>query len=218
MHIPQRERRHGAAPTGRGDRQRAAILAAVRELLKEKPFGELSVGTISDRAGVARSGFYFYFESKYSVLAQILGEVLHELDELTEYFAPRADGESPAAFASRMVGSAVLVYAHNDPVMSACNIARSTDAAIRELLDAQLDLVIDRIVAVVQNEVDAGTAQPVSDDLPMLVRTLAATTAFSLSGDSAFGGSDADPSRVVRVLERLWLAALWGGVAAAEAD
>jgi AcrR family transcriptional regulator len=60
------------APQRRGDKQRQAIVQAVRELLEEKPFAELSVSTISDRAGVARSGFYFYFDSKYAVLAHIL--------------------------------------------------------------------------------------------------------------------------------------------------
>ena len=64
-------------------------MQAVRELLEEKPFAQLSVSTISDRAGVARSGFYFYFDSKYAVLALILADATHELEELTEYFAPR---------------------------------------------------------------------------------------------------------------------------------
>src|SRR5579859_5579788 len=123
----------------RGDRQREAIVTAVRELLHERSFADLSVSTISDRAGVARSGFYFYFDSKYAVLAQILADATHELEELTEYFAPRGADESPAAFARRMVGSAAAVYAHNDPVMSACNAARSTDAEIRDLLDQQVE-------------------------------------------------------------------------------
>ncbi|MDT5225801.1 MAG: hypothetical protein QOG19_3208, partial [Mycobacterium sp.] len=68
----------------RGDKHRQAILAAVRELLQERPFSELSVSTISLRAGVARSGFYFYFDSKYSVLAQILAEAAEELEERTQ--------------------------------------------------------------------------------------------------------------------------------------
>lgn len=72
----------------RGDKHRQAILQAVRELLEERPFAELSVSTISLRAGVARSGFYFYFDSKYSVLAQILAEAVEELEQLTQYFAP----------------------------------------------------------------------------------------------------------------------------------
>ncbi|MEB3022764.1 TetR/AcrR family transcriptional regulator [[Mycobacterium] crassicus] len=195
----------------RGDKQRQAIVQAVRELLEEKPFAELSVSSISDRAGVARSGFYFYFDSKYAVLAQIVTEATRELEELTQYFAPRGADESPAAFAERMVGSAAAVYAHNDPVMSACNAARNSDAEIRELLDAQIDALINQIVGVVNDEIAAGTANPISDDIPALVRTLAATTAFLLAGESAYVEPDGDVARGVRVLEALWRNALWGG-------
>ncbi|KMV23254.1 TetR/AcrR family transcriptional regulator [Mycobacterium heckeshornense] len=205
--------RAAPAPQRRGDRQRQAILQAVRELLEEKPFTELSVSTISDRAGVARSGFYFYFDSKYAVLAQILAEATHELEELTEYFAPRRPDESPAAFAKRMVGSAAVVYAHNDPVMSACNAARNTDAEIRKILDQQVDTVIEQIIRIVDEEIKAGTARPISDDIPALVRTLAVTTALMLSGDTTFLGPDGDVQRGIRVLEQLWLNALWGGQA-----
>jgi AcrR family transcriptional regulator len=214
----QQDTRRGAdqdqgapAPRRRGDRQRQAILQAVRELLEEKPFAQLSVSTISDRAGVARSGFYFYFDSKYAVLAHILAEATHELEELTQYFAPRGPDESPAAFAKRMVGSAAVVYAHNDPVMSACVAARSTDAEIREILGQQVDNVVEQIIGIVQDELRAGTAYPISDDIPALVRTLAATTAQMLSGDTVFVGTDGDVQRGVRVLEALWRNALWGG-------
>jgi AcrR family transcriptional regulator len=201
-------------PQRRGDRQRQAIVQAVRELLEERPFAQLSVSTISDRAGVARSGFYFYFDSKYAVLAQILADATHELEELTEYFAPRGPDESPAAFAKRMVGSAAAVYAHNDPIMSACNAARSTDAEIRELLDQQVEGVVQQIIGIVEDELRAGTAHPISDDIPALVRTLAATTAQMLTGDTAFLGADGDVQRGVRVLEALWRSALWGGTGA----
>jgi len=199
------------ARQSRGDRQREAILNAVHELLREKPFSELSVSLISDRAGVARSGFYFYFDSKYSVLAQMLAEAMQELEELTHYFAPRGADESTAAFARRMVGSAALVYSHNDPIMSACNAARSTDAEIRDILDQQMASVIDQIVKIVEDEAKAGTAHPISDDVPTLVRTLAATTGATLSGDTSFVGGHRDMSRAVAVLERLWLYSLWGG-------
>jgi len=203
--------RESTAPQRRrGDRQRHAIVQAVRELLQEKPFAELSVSTISDRAGVARSGFYFYFDSKYAVLAHILGEIAEELEELTHDFAPRGADESPAEFAKRMVGSAAAVYAHNDPVMSACNIARGTDAEIREILDRYNDAVIDQIVPIVEAEIAGGTADPITADVRALVRTLSATTALTLSGESMFTGPDRDLARAVDVLEKLWLNALWG--------
>jgi AcrR family transcriptional regulator len=195
----------------RGDRHRQAILQAVRELLEERPFSELSVSTISLRAGVARSGFYFYFDSKYSVLAQILAEAAEELEELTQFFAPRQPGESPEEFAKRMVGSAAVVYAHNDPVMTACNAARHTDIEIRDILERQFEMVLRQIVGIVDAEMKAGTAHPISDDLPTLIRTLAGTTALMLTGDPLLVGRDNDVERRVRVLEHMWLNALWGG-------
>jgi AcrR family transcriptional regulator len=204
----------GPVTRRRGDKHRQAIMQAVRELLQEKPFAELSVSTISVRAGVARSGFYFYFDSKYAVLAQILAEAVEELEELTQYFAPRQPGESPEQFAKRMVRSAAAVYAHNDPVMTACNAARHTDIEIGEILEQQFEVVLGQIVDVVDAEMKAGTANPISDDIPALVRSLAGTTALTLGGEPILVGGQAlqgDVERRVRVLEQLWLNSLWGG-------
>src|SRR5882757_2280078 len=192
----------------RGDRQRDAIVTAVRELLQERSFADLSVSTISERAGVARSGFYFYFDSKYAVLAVILADAGDLLDQLTHDFAPREPGETPEAFAKRMVGSAAAVYANNDPVMSACAVARNTDAQIREMMDDFADGIIDKIVTLVEQDT---YARPISKDLPALVRTLAATTTMTLTHDSSFVGRGEDPARAVEVLERLWVSGLWGG-------
>jgi AcrR family transcriptional regulator len=191
----------------RGDRQRDAIVGAVRELLQERSFADLSVSTISERAGVARSGFYFYFDSKYAVLAVILADASEELDKLTHDFAPREPDETLSDFAKRMVGSAAAVYATNDPVMHACAVARNTDAQIREMMDDFADGIIDKIVGLVEQDADA---RPISDDLPALVRTLAASTTMTLTHDSAFIGRRQDPARAVEIVERLWLYGLWG--------
>jgi len=191
----------------RGDRQRDAIVTAVRELLQERSFADLSVSTISERAGVARSGFYFYFDSKYAVLAVILADAGELLDELTHHFAPREPGETPAAFAKRMVGSAVAVYANDDPVMAACAAARLTDAQIREMMDDFYDGVIDKLIALLEQDPDA---RPISDDLPALVRTLSAVTSFTLTHDSAFVGRGEDPARAIDIVVQLWLSAFWG--------
>lgn len=196
------------ARRSRGDRQREAIIAAVRELLEQRSFADLSVSTISERAGVARSGFYFYFDSKYAVLAVILADAMAELDTLTHDFAPREPGETQSQFAQRMVGSAATVFATNDPIMRACTLARNTDAQIREIMDDFQEGVIAKIVGLVEQ--DTG-ARPVSDDLPALVRVLVATTSMTLSHDSAFVGGD-DPRRAVEIVEKLWLSGLWGGV------
>jgi AcrR family transcriptional regulator len=199
--APQQIRR------SRGDRQREAIVNAVRELLQERSFADLSVSTISERAGVARSGFYFYFDSKYAVLAVILADAGDLLDNLTHHFAPREPGETPEAFAKRMVGSAAAVYANDDPVMKACAAARNTDAQIREMMDDFYDGIIEKLIALLEQDADA---RPISDDVPALVRTLAAVTSFTLMQDSAFIGRGEDPARAIDIVERLWLSAFWG--------
>ncbi|MCV7266830.1 TetR/AcrR family transcriptional regulator [Mycolicibacterium doricum] len=191
----------------RGDRQRDAIVAAVRELLEEQPFADLSVSAISERAGVARSGFYFYFDSKYAVLAVIVADAMAELDKLTHDFAPRESDESPDTFARRMVGYAAAVFASNNPIVRATTLARNTDAQIREIMNDFEDTVIEKIVGLVRQ--DEGV-RPISEDLPALVRTLTATTAMTLSRDSGFIGRGADPARALDVVERLWLYGLWG--------
>jgi AcrR family transcriptional regulator len=200
--VPSESRR------SRGDRQRDAIVAAVRQLLEVKAFSDLSVSMISERAGVARSGFYFYFDSKYAVLAVVVADAMAELDKLTHDFAPREPGETPQQFSRRMVGSAAAVFSHNDPIMKACTLAQNTDAQLRDMMNDFSDTVIDKIVGLVKQ--DDG-ARPISDDLPALVRTLTATTALTLSNDSAFVGRGPDSTRAVAVLEQLWLNALWGG-------
>ena len=157
---------------------------------------------------MARSGFYFYFDTKYAVLAVIVAEAMEQLDQLTHNYAPREPDEEPAEFAKRMVGNAALVFATNDPIMSACTIAQNTDAQIRELMNDFEDGVIAKIVGLIEQ--DRG-ARPISDDISGLVRMLVATTAMTLSHDPAFIGRGEDPQRAIDVLERLWLNALWGG-------
>ena len=75
-------------------------------------------------------------------------------------------------------------------------------------MDDMQDIVVNKIVGLVEQ--DSG-AQPVSDDLPALVRTLTAVTSMTLAQDSAFVGRGTDPNRAVAIAERLWIAGLWGG-------
>jgi hypothetical protein len=107
-----------------------------------------------------------------------------------------------------MVGSAAAVYANDDPVLSACAVARNTDAQIREMMDDFYDSVIDKLIGLLEQDPDA---RPISDDLPALVRTLAAMTTMTLTHDSTFIGRDQDPARAIDIVERLWLSAFWAG-------
>jgi hypothetical protein len=87
-------------------------------------------------------------------------------------------------------------------------VARNTDTQIREMMDDFYDGIIDKLIALLEQDPEA---RPISDDLPALVRTLAATTTMTLTQDSAFVGRGTDPQRAIDALERLWVSSIWGG-------
>jgi len=91
--------------------------------------------------------------------------------------------------------------------LSACAVARNTDAQIGEMMDDFYDSVIDKLITLLQQDPDA---RPISDDMPALVRTMAAVTTMTLTHDSTFIGRGQDPARAVDIVERLWLTAFWG--------
>jgi hypothetical protein len=76
-------------------------------------------------------------------------------------------------------------------------------------LDVQLDHLVMQIVNGLESEIAACAIYPITDDVPTLVRTLIATTAFTFAGETAFGPADGDRRRTVAVLESLWLRSLW---------
>jgi len=58
------------APT-KGDQREQALLDAAKVVLREKPIGQVTIDELAGAAGIARSGFYFYFESKQALLAAL---------------------------------------------------------------------------------------------------------------------------------------------------
>lgn len=60
--------RRGAAGSGELE---AAICEAAERLMATRPFAELSVADVIEEAGVSRASFYFYFGSKYALLARL---------------------------------------------------------------------------------------------------------------------------------------------------
>ena len=68
----RRQGRRAAPREGGGPDLREAILAATTGLLTEHDFGDLAVSDILTAAGVSRGTFYFYFDSKHDVLAELV--------------------------------------------------------------------------------------------------------------------------------------------------
>lgn len=83
------------APT-KGDQREQALIDAARVVFRDKSIGQVTIDELAGAAGIARSGFYFYFESKQALLAALVDQRLAEADlEMAEWLA--SDGLDRAA-------------------------------------------------------------------------------------------------------------------------
>jgi AcrR family transcriptional regulator len=83
--VPATTSRRG--PT-KGDQREQALLDAARVVLREKPISQVTIDELAGAAGIARSGFYFYFESKQALLAALTDQAIGEGDqEMAEWLA-----------------------------------------------------------------------------------------------------------------------------------
>jgi AcrR family transcriptional regulator len=75
------------APT-KGDQRESALLEAARAVFREKSISQVTIDELAGAAGIARSGFYFYFESKQALLAALVDQAVGKVDaEMSEWLA-----------------------------------------------------------------------------------------------------------------------------------
>lgn len=80
----------------KGDQREQALLDAARVLFTEKSINKVTIDELASAVGIARSGFYFYFESKQALLAALCDQVVGEIDEeMAEWLA--SDGRNREA-------------------------------------------------------------------------------------------------------------------------
>src|SRR4051794_24677990 len=65
--------------TDRGRRTRAALLQAGRELFEERGFADVRIDPGAERAGVSHGTFYTWFDSKESLLREIVAVVVEDV-------------------------------------------------------------------------------------------------------------------------------------------
>lgn len=77
----------------RGDLREQAILAGARALLEERPLSQVTTDELATAAGLSRSSFYFYFDSKQAVATALLDGLA---DELRAENGPWLEAAGPA--------------------------------------------------------------------------------------------------------------------------
>jgi len=72
----------------RKEETRQRIIAAALELMQEKPFDQVTVEEIAERADVAKGTFFLYFPSKEQLLHAYMEEMIEDVYEILEQLHP----------------------------------------------------------------------------------------------------------------------------------
>lgn len=140
----------------RGDARRDALLTALDELLRVKTLEEVNVAEISGRAGVTRSAFYFYFESKAVAVMALMSDLYEAAAHANELLVD-AQGDAEGRIRTAITG--LFDSVDSSPhTYRALLEARASSPAVREMWDAGRAAFASVIAGMIRAERTAGRA------------------------------------------------------------
>jgi TetR/AcrR family transcriptional regulator, ethionamide resistance regulator len=183
----------------------AAILSSAEELLEEGvPFPQLKIEAVARRAGIGRTGFYFYFRDKRELLMRLAADVADAFwEQADRWWHGEGDG---AQELRRIVGPVVRLWMRHAAVLTAVVQAATYDQAVREFWRALAARFVEATRERIEREQSARRAEPVPP------------------GDTAFGlvwmteracyqhvdQGRGDPEALIEALTGIWLRSVYG--------
>ena len=180
---------------------------ATASLLANEQFGDLTVGDILSSSGVSRGSFYFYFDSKHDVLAELVKRAIAQgHDAAGPWLANPAD--KVAALRMGTTAGAQLWMA-NAPILRAIVENWRTDPRLTALWLEQMQTFTDAAIAQIQGDPEA-VKQLAGVDIVALASSL------TWLGERVYylAATDTPPfdnqDTVVDTLVHIWASALYG--------
>lgn len=136
------------------------LFEALKELLKEKSFEDLSVLEICDKAGIHRATFYKHFVDKYDFLNRYF---LLEIDELR--FVGSESDFTPEEFrrtTNRLLSNVMAYVARNNELLRALNAEGYSTTFFNILTNAIAEFFLDRM------SIHPEVMRAVGNQLPMM--------------------------------------------------
>lgn len=115
-----------------GEERERAIRATLEKLLESKSLHEISIDDLARGAGISRPTFYFYYESKESVLLALMDEIVREADAASD-LAQLAIEQDPQRFLRDALAAYVTILGGHRGVIVASNEAAAASPEVRRL-------------------------------------------------------------------------------------
>jgi AcrR family transcriptional regulator len=200
--LPRVDRRTAA---NRGDARRAALLDAFDELLRDQRLEEINVAEISRRAGVTRSAFYFYFESKAVAVAALLDDFYEDVAAATEALVA-AEGD-PEERIHKVIAGLFDAVDQQPHAFRALLEARATSPTVREVWEEGRAEFARMVAGMITSERRAGRADP-GAQAKALATVLLDLNDHALERHAL--GAGPPRARHIEALTSIWLRSIYG--------
>ncbi|MFE6858700.1 TetR/AcrR family transcriptional regulator [Nocardia sp. NPDC057668] len=190
----------GRRGPSKGDQREAAILETARQLLAEQPLSAITVDQLAKGAGLSRSTFYFYFDSRDTVVYTLVADSLAELGELMNDLTPPL----PEAF-HRAIARYLDRWRHHGPLLRAFGSTERDERVETAWAEAHTR-IRTRLSALIDAERAAGRA-PSGPPAPLLADALMAM--MWRAGYEHSLAPDTDPTAKVDTLTAVFTRTIW---------
>lgn len=187
-----------------------AILDATEQLLAQQRFDELSVADILSAAQVSRASFYFYFESKYAVLGELVRRVVQQAQAVADPWVEE-DVRPPEHTLRQGTSQGLQLWIQHAPVLRAIVEHWRSDERLAALWTEMMDGFTQAATHRIERDRAAGRAPRTSVDAPTLASTLTwmSERIYYLAAIGHPGFQD--EQQVMDVLVEVWLSVIYSG-------
>lgn len=187
-----------------------AILDATEQLLAHQRFDELSVANILSAAQVSRASFYFYFESKYMVLGELVRRVVQQAQAAAGPWVEE-DTRPPEHTLRQGTSQGLQLWIKHAPVLRAIVEHWRSDERLAALWTEMMDSFTQAAIYRIERDRAAGRAPRTSVDASTLASTLTWMSEriyyLAAIGHPTFQ----DEQQVIDVLTEVWLSVIYSG-------
>jgi TetR/AcrR family transcriptional regulator, ethionamide resistance regulator len=182
------------------------IITAAEELLRERPFRELTVDEVMRRTDLSRPSFYVYFRDRHHLVLRVVERLTAESSEMAELWL-KAEGPSGADVIREATRGVVDVYVRHGAVLEALADAAADDPEVEAAHFGALNYFIDAIAEHIEREVAAGNMLPCHPQ--ETARALAIMNNRYMT--TVLGRNPiVDPETVVETVCTIWVRTLYG--------
>jgi AcrR family transcriptional regulator len=134
------------------------IIGAAEELLRERPFRELTVDEVMRRTDLSRPSFYVYFRDRHHLVLRVVEHIHSELFAMSERWY---EGDGPGDLRVRdALAGVVSVFEHHGAVLHALADAASDDPDVELAYSSLLHSFVEATARHIEGEVEAGHILP----------------------------------------------------------